>query len=148
MNEIPVYDINVFSTVILYIGGNDAANGKDQQFLEEKNQQLISLIKCKRNSACRIIFCTVTPRGDTDVTPVNRCITKLADYWRDQNVRLASECYDVFFKDSQQSKRFFNADGIHLSTSGINHLLDAISRQFNIIQDFAACVFDKGPMHS
>ena len=59
MNEISFYDINAFSTVILYVDGNDAARGKDQQFMEEKYQQLIGLIKSK-NSACLIILCTVT----------------------------------------------------------------------------------------
>ena len=52
IDEIKVYDMKAFSTVILHIGGNDAANGTGTWAIEDKYDELISLIKCN-NSACR-----------------------------------------------------------------------------------------------
>ena len=45
IDEVSVYDMNVFSTVVLYIFGNDAANGKSPEWIEEKFDELINLIK-------------------------------------------------------------------------------------------------------
>ena len=49
IEQIKVYDLKAFSTVILYIGGNDAANGTSVDVIEDKYDQLISLIKCNNS---------------------------------------------------------------------------------------------------
>ena len=61
IDEIKVYDMKAFSTVILHIGGNDTANGTGIRSIEDKYDELISLIKCN-NSACWVFLCTVVPR--------------------------------------------------------------------------------------
>ena len=78
IDEVSVYDMKVFSTVILYISGNDAANGKNPEWIEEKFEELINLIKYSDND-CRVILYLLAPRGDVDVTRVNQSITKLAN---------------------------------------------------------------------
>ena len=54
IDEVSVYDMKVFSTVILYISGNDAANKKNPEWIEEKFEELINLIKYSNND-CRVI---------------------------------------------------------------------------------------------
>ena len=78
IDELAVYDLKAFSTVIIYIAGNDAANGKSVDWIEEKYDELLSRIK-SRNNDCRIIICSLAPRGDTDVTLVNQRIVNLAN---------------------------------------------------------------------
>ena len=140
IDEIKVYDMKAFSTVILHIGGNDTANGTGTRAIEDKYDELIRLIKCN-NSACRVILCTVVPRGDVDVRPINDCIQRLGKHWKNQQVEVASECHTFFFADGQLSARFFNQDGIHLTNPGVKRLLDAINRHFTIVADFDTCVF-------
>ena len=41
LSHMKVYDLNQFSSVIVYVGGNDAANGTDPELFEEKYDQLI-----------------------------------------------------------------------------------------------------------
>ena len=124
IDEVSVYDMKVFSTVILYISGNEAANGKSPEWIEEKFDELINLIKSSNND-CRVILCLLAPRGDVGVTRVNQSITKLANKWNNRSVEVSTECYDVFFKGGQLTHRYFNQDGVHLSCSGTKRLLDA-----------------------
>ena len=63
-SQIKVYDITKFSLVILYVGGNDASNGTDVEYFEEKYDQVIQHIK-ESNKNCKIILCLSCPRGDT-----------------------------------------------------------------------------------
>ena len=128
INEVSVYDMKVFSTVILYISGNDAANGKSPEWIKEKFDELINLIKSSNND-CRVILCLLTPRGDVDVRRVNQSITKLANKWNNRSVEVSSERYEVFFKGGQFTDRYFNQDGVHLSCSETKRLLDAMSRK-------------------
>ena len=129
--------------VILYISGNDAASGKDPEWMADKYDQLISLIRCSNND-CRIIFCSLVPRGDVDVTKMNQIISEPATHWKKRRVECASECYDVFFKGGQLSTRYFSQDGIHLCSSCTKRLLNVINRKCRIVEDFDKCTFNRG----
>ena len=133
IDEVSVYDMKVFSTVILYISGNDAANGKNPEWIEEKFEELINLIKYSNND-CRVILYLLAPRGDVDVTRVNQSITKLANKWNNRSVEVSSECYDVFFKGGQLTHRYFNQD--------------AMNRKCHLVVDFSTCAFNKGQRNS
>ena len=102
IDEVSLYDMKAFSAVILYISGNDAASGKDPEWIADKYDQLISLIRCSNNDS-RIIFCSLVHRGDVDVTKMNQIISELATHWKNQRAECASECYDIFFKGGQLS---------------------------------------------
>ena len=47
------YDLNKFSHVIIYVGGNDASNGTDIEYFEEVYDQTIQFIK-ETNNQCQI----------------------------------------------------------------------------------------------
>ena len=115
-------------------------NGTGIRDIEDKFDELISLIKCN-NNACRVVLCTVAPRKDVDVTQLNGCIERLGEHWKNQQVEIASECFNSFFKNGQLATRFYSQDGIHLTSSGVKRLLDAINRQHQIVVDFNNCVF-------
>ena len=117
IDEIDLYDLKVFSTVIIYIGGNNVARGDNSSFIEEKYDELISLIKCS-NSICKIILCGVAPRVDADISHLNQIVGKLARHWSCQNVEHVPSTHDMFLKDGGPSTRYFLHDGIHLTASG------------------------------
>ena len=140
IDEINLYDLKVFSTIIIYIGGNNVARGDNPSITEEKYDKLISLIKCS-NRSCKIILCSIAPRTDADVSNFNQAVAKLAMHWRCQNVDYVSSTHDMFFKDGKLSTIYFHHDGIHLTASGTKRLLDALNRGFQIVKDFDNCVF-------
>ena len=123
IEEIRFYDLKVFSTVIIYIGGNNVARGDNLRSIEEKYDELISLIKCG-NSLCRVILCDVAPRRDIDVQRVNQAIERVATHWSSQKVEHVTGTHGLFLKDGQYSTRYYYNDGIHLSTSGTKRLLE------------------------
>lgn len=139
--EISVYDWTAFSSVIIYIGGNDASNELDETQFEEKYDELISLIK-SANSSCKIYICKIAPRGDTDVTKYNRCINRLAEHWKKYNVHSIQQTYTYMNgPDGMPVARYYTDDGIHLSTPGLKRLLDAINTCVNIVREFKTCVY-------
>lgn len=66
LEDIKVYDLMAFNTVIIYVGGNDASSQVSDEFFQKKYDQLIGHIKTT-NPGCRVYICKVAPRGDTDV---------------------------------------------------------------------------------
>ena len=141
IDEINLYDLKVFSTIIVYIGGNNVASGDNSSFIEEKYDELISLIKCSNNT-CKIILCSVAPRLDADISHLNQIVGKLAKHWSCQNVEHVPNTHDMFLKDGGPSTRYFLQDGIHLTASGTKRLLDALNRVFPFVADFDNCVFN------
>lgn len=63
--------------VIIYVGGNDSANGIDEELFEEQYDQLVSIVKIG-NAQCMLYLFKIPPRGDTDVTNLNICIERLS----------------------------------------------------------------------
>ena len=95
IEEIRFYDLKVFSTVIVCIGGNNVARGDNLRSIEEKYDELISLIKCG-NSLCRVILCDVAPRRDIDVQRVNQAIERVATLWSSQKVEHVTGTHGLF----------------------------------------------------
>lgn len=60
LGDIKMFDLKTFSSVIIYIGGNDVANVSD---FEEKYDQLLRYIK-KENVNCKVILSNIGPRRD------------------------------------------------------------------------------------
>ncbi|MEW8542647.1 MAG: GDSL-type esterase/lipase family protein [Candidatus Thiodiazotropha sp.] len=136
-NQIKVFDLKKFSHVVIYIGGNDASSGSDPEFFEEIYDQVIQHIKLV-NRNCRIILCNICPRGDTSTADMNEVIKQLSQHHDTTLIDM-----DRAFHDSHGKiiERYFVADCIHLSSSGIKRLLGAISKEIQIVKDFEHCVF-------
>ena len=143
LDEIPIYDMTVFSDVIIYIGGNDASGKVDDKLFEETYDRLIGQIKGS-NRDCKIFLCKIAPRGDTEVAKYNRCIDRLADKWRNQQVKAIQQTEQYFYgRNGLPVARYFSDDGIHLSTPGLKRLLDAMNTSTGIVSDFERCVYTR-----
>lgn len=136
-NQIKVFDLKKFSHVVIYIGGNDASSGSDPELFEEIYDQVVQHIMLV-NSECKIILCNIIPRGDTSVADMNEVIKQLSEQHGTTFIDL-----DRAFHDSHGKviERYFVADCIHLSSSGIKRLLGAISKEIKVVKDFDHCVF-------
>lgn len=139
LNHMKMFDLNQFSTVIIYVGGNDAANGSDPELFEEKYDQLIRHIKGV-NSQCQIFLCNLCPRGDTSTSEVNDLIKSLTE-----EHQIVMIDVDKTFHDSRNNviRRYYDSDSIHLSSSGVKRLLNAINNKITIVQDYNLCSFNR-----
>ena len=111
-DQVTLYDMQNFSTVIISVGGNNASNGSNIEYVEEKYDQLFQYIK-KANSAVNIILCTASPRKNCLVTELND-IKSLSEEHRTKLVDMEN----YFCDDGNPVFRYYRKDKIHLSKSG------------------------------
>ena len=130
LDEIKMYDLQQFSHVVIYVGGNNASNKSDIETFEHQYGQLLKHIKERSDS--RIILVNSCPRADTDTSAVNRVIRRLSEY---HNTELV-DAYKAFYDNSAKLiKRFYSSDSIHLSDSGTRRLLGSINEKLEIVED-------------
>ena len=139
IEEIEMYDLQNFSHIILYVGGNNASNKTDCEYFEEKYDQLICFIK-EKNKDCKIVLVNSCLRGDADVSQINEIISELAD----QHEIMLVDAYKAFFnKKGQLAQNYHSSDKIHLSDSGVKRLVGTISNQLDIVDNYSRLVFTK-----
>ena len=155
VDDISLYNMKSFKSVVLYIGGNDSSSGTDTKLFEEKYDELVSLVKTS-NPECQVYICYIsirgyvyidmlyidTIRGDTNVKTYTDCIQRVAEHWANHGVTLISESVNYFYgRDGEPTTRYYGNDGIHLSKSGIKRLLHAINVHIQLVDDFDQCVY-------
>ena len=141
IDDITLYNMKNFQSVVVFIGGNDSSSGTDIKLFEEKYDELVSLIQTS-NPNCHLYICSISPRGDTNVKMYNDCISRVASHWGKHKVTLINESSNFFIgKDGMPTDRYYGNDGIHLSNSGIKRLLHAIESHIHLIDDFDKCIF-------
>ena len=141
IDDITLYNMKVFRSVVLFVGGNDSSSRMDMKLFEDKYDELVSLVKTS-NPNCPLYICSIAPRADTNVKPYNACIRRVADHWVNHRVTLINESAKFFFgRDGTPLTRYYGPDEIHLSNSGIKRLLHAMNSHIHVIDDFDQCVF-------
>ena len=137
--KIRMFDLSQFSTVVISVGGNDVSNRTDPEYFQEKLDQLVSFIK-QKNPSCEVILCSICARSDCDVTFFNDVIQSIA-----LDLKVKTVSMENFFsgKDKTQISRYFAADGIHLSLSGVRRFLDAIEKscKLKLVTNFSRCTY-------
>ena len=73
-----MFDLTKFSDIVIYVGGNDSSNNSDNEYFEEKYEQLLQHIKSITPTS-KIHLCTFCPRGDTDVEKTYDVIKRLCE---------------------------------------------------------------------
>ena len=137
VQEIEVYDLQNFSHIILYIGGNNVSNWTNNKYFKEKYDELISFIK-EKNKNCQMLLVNSCPRGDTDVSAINDIICSLTEQYKIELV----DAHNAFFNKKQELiQKYYYRDEIHLSDSGVKSLVGTISKRLDIVDNYSNCVF-------
>ncbi|KAH3773350.1 hypothetical protein DPMN_174709 [Dreissena polymorpha] len=114
-----------YKNLIVYAGGNDAASGSARSTLYNDIKSLILDIRTKSES-CAVYLCTVCPRIDTDVLPLNELLKRTRE---DLEVRII-DCHQAFVIGNGNTVRHnYHRDGIHRNAKGTSALVTAINRQ-------------------
>ncbi|KAH3777788.1 hypothetical protein DPMN_179236 [Dreissena polymorpha] len=99
-------DTSKYTKIVIYVGGNDAASGASRSVYET----LRSTFEALRHQ-CTVYLCTLCPRTDTDIGPVNVEIQKLCM----ETGAVLIGCYHSFiYVDKTTIRPFYFRDGIHL----------------------------------
>lgn len=137
-SELQLYNLSRFDTIILYIGGNDAASHKDIEYIEEQYDQLLTLLKSS-NPKIRIILSKIAPRGDADVSILNDIIERLCLHHRVEFVDAFRAFHDT---NGMVCPRYISPqDTVHPSSSGIKRILGTINNKLTIVHDFDSVVY-------
>ena len=125
LNSISMKD---YKNIVVYIGGNNISDGMPLQELHDEYAELIRFLKAE---GCIVHLCSICPRRDTEVIPLNDAIKQLATSYSINYV----DCYSSFvYGDGQTVKLNFTKDEIHLSQQGTSALLRAINKRVPILK--------------
>lgn len=140
--DIRRFDLKTFSSIIIYVGGNDVSNGSDIELFEEKYDHLLNYIK-QQNSICKVILCNLCPRTDVDdfeLCELNGIIMSLAKEYG----HTGADMYSAFHeKDGNVCERFYQNDWIHVNSSGMKRFMRVLHDIEHIVEDFDQCCYPK-----
>ncbi|KAH3786913.1 hypothetical protein DPMN_165030 [Dreissena polymorpha] len=119
-------DISKYTKIVIYVGGNDAASGTSRSVYET----LRSTFEALRHQ-CTVYLCTLCPRTDRDIGPVNEEINKLFM----ETGAVLIDCYHSFiYTDKNTIRPFYFKDGIHLCPKGSSRLVSTINTVTPIVK--------------
>lgn len=139
IKEVKLFDLEKFSHVVIYVGGNNASRGSDIEFFEEKYDQLLDYIM-QKNHQCKVLLASSCPRGDADTSDINGVIHRLAQVHKMQFVDMDHAFHN---KHGEIIDRYYSRDSIHLSQSGIKRLLGTLNNFVEIVSNFNHCVYGR-----
>lgn len=139
LRTIKEVDMRCYAKVVVYVGGNDVANGEDVFSIYG---EMKSLLKTINKDKCEVKLCSLAPRVDVDVTAINDTILQLCG-----DMKVGHICvYPAFtYGNGLTVKNYFQRDNIHLSRSGTSNLLRVINEEVTIMTNMRGRYTDQGP---
>ena len=120
-------NLDIYDSIIVCVGGNDAANKKPIRSLYEELVRLINSVTKKS----KVFLCTVCPRKDTEMTPLNDLIKKVCE----QLAASLIDCYSSFvYGTGKTAEALCHMDRIHLLPAGTRTLIKVIDKIVSIIK--------------
>ena len=121
-------ELSTCDTVIVYVGGNDLASGKTVNQLEK---ELLDMLKTNDNSKRKFYFCTLCPRIDVDVRPLNSMLRKVCT---NSTAELLDVHQSFVYEDGSPRTYLYHVDGIHLNAKGSSLLVRALNNAVPIVR--------------
>jgi len=125
-------DMSECDNVVIYAGGNDVASGNSITSIE---QELRETVQHLNNGRRRVFLCSICPRIDINVNPLNSMIRRLCD---ETQARLIDVNLSFVRNDGRPLFHLFHSDGIHLNDAGSNMLVKVMDREVSIIRGGSA----------
>ena len=120
-------DLSTYKNIIIYVGGNDAADKSTKSVYGDLKETINALHK-----DCKLYLCTVCPRSDTDVNYVNGALRQLTE----ETAAELIDCYQSFvYGDGSAVGHFYGRDGIHQCKRGSSQLVTTINARIPIIKE-------------
>lgn len=132
------FDLTNIDSLVVYCGGNDAANGSDINQFGSQYTELIKYVQ-SQNSQCELYLCNTCPRGDAMTCDVNDVIKDLSSTHRAKYIDTNAAFYDS--RGNLRDHFYGPRDLIHLSRSGTKRLLGTIDQHITIVNNFNESVY-------
>ena len=139
MIDVTLFNLKIFDTVIVYIGGNDAANKTEHELVEENYDKLVSQLKTA-NPTLKVYLSKIAPRGDVDVSPINAIVDRLAAHHSVNVIDIFKSFHD---KHGRVCMSYIGNDSIHPSNSGTKRIAGTMDKVVSIVNDFESIVYAK-----
>ena len=126
-HKLRIWDLSVYSTIIIYVGGNDISL-KDPQTIYTDLKHIVDYLQ---DRSITVYLCTLCPRTDVDVVPTNDALKQLS---QDRQTELIDIYSSFIYGDGKEAVHFYAHDQIHLNKNGCRALISAINRCVPIIK--------------
>ena len=128
-NQVSQMDMNQYSNVIVYVGGNDVSAGKATG---ASGAELLRLTRYIQNKDCRVFLCTMAPRRDADVSQYNDVVREIC-------VKTGADLINTYqsfvYGDGSSVRHYFTRDGIHLNRNGSQTLVRVLNKHIQIVKN-------------
>ena len=117
-----------YENVLIYICGNDMAEGGDARKAFREIKQLLHELNGHK---CTVYLCTVAPRRDADVVPLNDIIKQIC---KETDAKYIELYTSFIYGNGNMAKHLYGSDGIHLQAKGCSTLVANINKAVHIIK--------------
>lgn len=123
------WDMSTCETVVMYIGGNDAACGTAITDMEKELNETLDQL----NNGNRCVYiCSLCPRSDVDISSVNTMLRKVCSK---SYAKYLDINQSFIYEDGHTRLYLYHADGIHLNWRGSSTLVRTIDRTVPIVRN-------------
>ena len=116
-----------YAKYVIYVGGNDVGSA-DIKTIYSELKETVAFLKQKNND---IYLCTVCPRSDCDVVPLNNSLKELS---QELHVNIIDTYSSFVYGDGNTARNYYMRDGIHLNNHGTRNLVSSINRVIPVIK--------------
>ena len=125
-------DIDNCKTLIVHVGGNDAAGGEE---LGDFRDNFESLLGTVNDGNRRVIVSEPTPRDDANLEPYNEVLRSVCD---DNEVEFVENYKSFLLATGELPLAFFHKDKLHINIAGTRKLLANIDKLHRVTRAPAA----------
>lgn len=121
-------NLNKYNNIVVYAGGNDVSNGRT---LNEITNDLTEIIQICKEQSCEVYVCTLCPRKDTDIVPLNDHIQQISNIHGAKTI----DIYTAYvYGNGSPAVHYFQRDGIHLNNNGTRTLVRCLDKTVPIVR--------------
>ena len=129
LTKLTTMDLKPYQNVVVYIGGNDISSNKSEEQSARNLRNIIEHVIGQQG--CKLYLCTLCPRKDADVVPINDYIKQLAEMYGIQLINIYSS---FVYENGKTVKGQYLRDEIHLNRTGSSILVRVINNSVQIIK--------------
>lgn len=122
-------DLSTCDKIVIHIGGNDIASGLSVSSMEKQLREMLEQID---NGTRKVYLCSICPRTDVDVRPVNSMLKALCNT---SYAKLLEVNRQFVYEDGKTKSFLYYGDGIHLNARGSSTLVRAINSVVHITRN-------------
>lgn len=129
LTKLKTLNVSEYQNIVIYIGGNDISSKMPEEQCSTNLQRIIEYINAYQG--CTLYLCTLCPRKDADIVPMNDYIKQLCEIHGLHAINVYSS---FVYENGNTVNGQYVRDGIHLNRTGSSVLVRTINEHVKIIK--------------